>query len=215
MRSDPDGLLGRVTGGASGSRLAVTQDLSAGEAWVAHLDLQPDVPEPLIGARCDNASARAAVGEVLERLSRLDVVGVARTVRAPLPALRRSPIAAVVVAAAKAGLPQRAVRSASKGAVQSLVRAIAADHVTHGIRVNAVAPGTVGTPWVARPLGSADDHAVERAALNAPQRHRRLFNPREVAAAVAYLVSVAAGSITGVCLAADRGMDGMRLRPRS
>ncbi|MFC6937666.1 SDR family oxidoreductase [Actinomadura yumaensis] len=114
--------------------------------------------------------------------------------------------------AATAGLPQRAAYSASKGAVLSLTLAMAADHVTEGVRVNCVTPGTVDTPWVGRLLGQAADPEAERAALNARQPTGRLVTPGEVAAAIAYLASPEAGAVTGTALAVDGGMHGLRLR---
>ncbi|MFJ2741136.1 SDR family NAD(P)-dependent oxidoreductase [Streptomyces sp. NPDC087440] len=146
----------------------------------------------------------------------VNVVGMVRVTRAALPALRASRHAAVVNTcsiAATAGLPQRALYSASKGAVLSLTLAMAADHVREGIRVNCVNPGTADTPWVGRLLDAADDPEAERAALNARQPMGRLVSADEVAAAVAYLASPAAGSVTGASLAVDGGMQGLRLRP--
>jgi NAD(P)-dependent dehydrogenase (short-subunit alcohol dehydrogenase family) len=67
------------------------------------------------------------------------------------------------------GVPNRALYSATKGAVLSLTLAIAADHVREGIRVSAVAPGTADTPWVAGLIGATDDPAAELAALEARQ----------------------------------------------
>ena len=147
----------------------------------------------------------------------VNVVGVARTVRAALPSLRRSPAAAVVVTcsiASWAGLPRRAVYSASKGALYALTLAMAADHVADGIRVNGVAPGTADTPWVARLLDAADDPAAERAALEARQPMGRLVTADEVAHAIAYLASPLSASTTGTVLAVDGGMHGLRLPPR-
>jgi 2-keto-3-deoxy-L-fuconate dehydrogenase len=152
------------------------------------------------------------------RVLDVNVLGTVRITRAALPALRKSRHAAIVnmcSIAATAGLPQRALYSASKGAVLSLTMAMAADLLPHGIRVNAVNPGTADTPWVGRLLGSAADPAAERAALAARQPHGRLVAPEEVAAAVCYLASPAAGSTTGTALAVDGGMQGLRLRPRS
>ncbi|WP_097965910.1 SDR family NAD(P)-dependent oxidoreductase [Streptomyces sp. or20] len=146
----------------------------------------------------------------------VNVLGVVRTTRAALPHLRRSEHAAVVNVcsiAATAGLPRRALYSASKGAVLSLTLAMAADHVREGIRVNCVNPGTVDTPWVGRLLDAADDPAAERAALSARQPTGRLVSAEEVAAAVVYLASPSAGSVTGTALAVDGGMAGLRLRP--
>ena len=116
--------------------------------------------------------------------------------------------------AATAGLPQRALYSATKGAVLALTLAMAADHIAEGIRVNCVNPGTADTPWIGRLLDQADDPVAERAALEARQPIGRLVSPQEVAAAIAYLASPAASSVTGTALAVDGGMSGLRLRPR-
>lgn len=147
----------------------------------------------------------------------VNVVGIARVMRHALPFLIESDHAAVVNTssiAATAGLPQRALYSASKGAVLALTRAMAADHLGDGIRVNAVAPGTADTPWVGRLLDSADDPIAERAQLEARQPHGRLIAPQEIAYAVASLASPRAGSTTGTTLAVDGGMLELRLRPR-
>jgi NAD(P)-dependent dehydrogenase (short-subunit alcohol dehydrogenase family) len=148
----------------------------------------------------------------------VNVVGIARVTRAVLPALRRSPAGAIVNVssiAATAGLPNRALYSATKGAVLALTRAMAADLLPEGIRVNAVSPGTADTPWISRLLASAPDPKAERAALEARQPHGRLVSAEEVAHAVTYLVSPAAGSTTGISLAVDGGMQELRLRPKA
>ena len=145
----------------------------------------------------------------------VNVLGIVRVMRSALAHLRRSPDAAVVnmcSIAATAGLPERAVYSASKGAVLSLTMAMAADHVGEGIRVNCVNPGTVDTPWLGRLLDQAADPDTERAALEARQPTGRLVTAEEVAAAVLYLGGPAAGSTTGTALAVDGGMSGLRLR---
>lgn len=152
------------------------------------------------------------------RVLEVNVLGIVRVSRAALPHLRKSHRAAIVNTssiAATAGLPQRALYSASKGAVYSLTLAMAADHIREGIRVNCVSPGTADTPWVSRLLDKAPDPAAERAALNARQPHGRLVSAQEVAAAIAYLASPLNGSTTGVSLAVDGGMNGLRLRPAS
>ncbi|MEU1415774.1 SDR family oxidoreductase [Streptomyces sp. NPDC005731] len=154
--------------------------------------------------------------EQWRRVLDVNVLGMVRTTRAALPHLRESAHAAIVNTcsiAATAGLPQRALYSASKGAVLSLTLAMAADHVREGIRVNCVNPGTVDTPWVARLLDAAPDPAAERAALQARQPAGRLVSAAEVAAAIAYLASPLSGSTTGTALAVDGGMQGLRLRP--
>ncbi|MER6346321.1 SDR family NAD(P)-dependent oxidoreductase [Streptomyces sp. NPDC001595] len=150
------------------------------------------------------------------RVLDVNVVGMVRTARAALPHLRRSAHAAVVNTcsiAATAGLPQRVLYSATKGAVLSLTLAMAADHVREGIRVNCVNPGTADTPWVGRLLDAADDPVAERAALEARQPAGRLVSAAEVAGAIAYLASPLSGATTGTALAVDGGMQGLRLRP--
>ncbi|WP_426565939.1 SDR family NAD(P)-dependent oxidoreductase [Angustibacter sp. McL0619] len=152
------------------------------------------------------------------RVLDVNVQGLVRVTRAALPSLRSSSRAAIVNTcsiAATAGLPNRVLYSASKGAVLSATLAMAADLVREGIRVNAVNPGTADTPWVARLLAAADDPAAERAALEARQPHGKLVSAEQVAAAIVFLASPASGSTTGTTLAVDGGMAGLRLRPKA
>ncbi len=223
---------------ARGARVAVL-DLDPGTPPEGGLAVRADVT--------DDAGVRSAVDTVVTELGGLDVLvncagigaqgtvadnddaewtrlfdvnvlGLVRTSRAALPALRRSPSAAIVnigSIAATAGLPQRAAYTATKGAVLALTRAMAADHLAEGVRVNCVNPGTADTPWVGRLLATADDPDAERAALEARQPHGRLVSAAEVATAVAYLASPTSGSTTGTAIAVDGGMQDLRLRPRS
>jgi len=154
--------------------------------------------------------------EEWHRVYDVNVVGMVRVTRAALPALRESPAAAIVntcSVAADVGLPQRALYSATKGAVLALTRAMAADHLREGIRVNCVSPGTADTPWVARLLSAAADPAAERAALEARQPHGRLVAASEVAEAVAHLASPRSRSTTGASITVDGGLESLRLRP--
>jgi 2-keto-3-deoxy-L-fuconate dehydrogenase len=148
------------------------------------------------------------------RLFDVNIIGAARVTRAALPHLRGSAHASVVnvgSAVAVVGVPNRALYSATKGAVLSLTLAMAADHVREGIRVNAVAPGTADTPWVAGLIDATDDPAAELAALEARQPIGRLVGAEEVANAIAYLASPLSGSTTGTVLGADGGMATLRL----
>ncbi|MEU6533885.1 SDR family oxidoreductase [Streptomyces sp. NPDC046928] len=220
---------------AQGARVAVL-DLSEPEAADFAAALRADIRDDTsVVAAVDGAVSRlggldvvvnnAGIGaqggvednsdEEWHRVLDTNVVGMVRVTRAALPALRVSPHAAVVNVgsiAATAGLPQRVLYSAGKGAVVAMTRAMAADLLPEGIRVNAVNPGTADTPWIGRLLGRAADPAAEYTALAARQPHGRLVAAEEVAAAIAYLASPAAGSTTGTCLAVDGGMDGLRPR---
>lgn len=101
------------------------------------------------------------------------------------------------------GLRRRAAYCASKGAVVSLTRALAVDHVADGVRVNAVCPGTVDSPWVRRLVEEAGESLDE---LRARQPLGRLGTADEIATAVAYLASDDAAFVTGTALVIDGGL---------
>jgi NAD(P)-dependent dehydrogenase (short-subunit alcohol dehydrogenase family) len=105
--------------------------------------------------------------------------------------------------AALVGLKNRAAYCASKGAVVSLTRALAVDHVQDGIRVNAVCPGTVDSPWVRRLVEESGESLDD---LTARQPLGRLGTTEEIAEAVAYLASDAASFVTGSVLVIDGGL---------
>jgi 2-keto-3-deoxy-L-fuconate dehydrogenase len=149
-----------------------------------------------------------------EHVLNVNVIGIARVTRAALPFLLKSKHAAIVntcSVVADVGLPQRALYSASKGAVRSLTFAMAADFIKQGIRVNAVTPGTADTPWVQRLLDQAPDAAVAAAALRARQPMGRLVTAGEIAFAIAYLASPFSGATTGTTLGVDGGLAGIRV----
>ena len=229
-----------VTGGASGIGAAVVSLLRERGDDVVVLDRDPsdgiqvDVTDAAaVDAAVKEAAERlggldivinnagvGAAGTVADnsddewhRVFDINVVGMVRVSRAALPFLRESERAAIVntcSVAATAGLPQRALYSATKGAVYSLTLAMAADHVREGIRVNCVAPGTADTPWIGRLLDAAEDPEAERAALEARQPMGRLVSAVEVAEAIVYLATSTA--TTGTVLHVDGGMQGLRLR---
>jgi NAD(P)-dependent dehydrogenase (short-subunit alcohol dehydrogenase family) len=116
---------------------------------------------------------------------------------------RAGSIVNIASVAALVGFRNRAAYCASKGAVVALTRALALDHVADGIRVNAVCPGTVDSPWVRRLV---EDAGESLDALRARQPMGRLGLPEEVADAVAYLASDAAAFVTGTALVIDGGL---------
>jgi 2-keto-3-deoxy-L-fuconate dehydrogenase len=168
-----------------------------------------------------NNAGIGAVGDVSQnddaewaRVLDVNVTGIARVSRAALPHLRRSAHAVVVntcSVVALIGVRQRALYGASKGAVLALTLAMAADHVAEAIRVNAVAPGTANTPWVARLLDATDDPDATAEALRKRQPLGRLITADEVAHAIASLASPLAASTTGTILQVDGGMATLRV----
>ena len=148
------------------------------------------------------------------RIYDINVVGQMRSTRAALPYLRRSDAPAIVnmsSCTATNGIPKRALYSATKGAVQSMTMAMAADLVTEGIRVNCVSPGTVDTPFMAKLAAEAPDPAVKRAQFEARQPTGRMVAPAEIAAAVAFLLRPSARSSVGTCLNLDGGLTALRM----
>lgn len=172
-----------------------------------------------IDVLCNNAGV-GAVGDVVSappedwaRVFAVNVFGVANMSRAALPHLRAAARGAVVntcSVAASIGLVDRAVYSASKGAVLALTRAMAADEVAHGVRVNCVSPGTVSSPWVERLIADTGDPAATGDALRRRQPLGRLVGVDEVADAVAYLAADTTFT-TGADLLLDGGITGVRL----
>ncbi|MEZ0165719.1 SDR family NAD(P)-dependent oxidoreductase [Kineococcus sp. LSe6-4] len=223
---------------AEGARVVVLDRDTAADHRTVRADLSDDASvraavETAVGhlgaldVLVNNAGV-GAVGDVganddeeWHRVYDVNVVGLVRTTRAALPHLRRAAAergsAAVVNTcsiAAWTGLPQRALYSATKGAVQALTLAMAADHLADGIRVNCVNPGTADTPWVQRLLDASADPAAERAALQARQPTGRLVSAEEVAHAIVHLADPRSGATTGTVLAVDGGMHGLRVPAR-
>jgi meso-butanediol dehydrogenase/(S,S)-butanediol dehydrogenase/diacetyl reductase len=111
---------------------------------------------------------------------------------------------ASVVAAV--GIRDRAAYCASKGAVAALTRAMALDHVADKIRINAIAPGTIDSPYF-QEIFAKSDHAAElRRQLESRQAMNRLGQPEEIANGMLFLASDEASFMTGAVLTIDGGM---------
>lgn len=144
------------------------------------------------------------------RVIDINLVSVARVSRATLPHLRKSTHGAIVNIAsclARTGLARRALYSATKGGVEALSRAMAADLVGEGIRVNCVNPGTVDTAFVQELAAKAGRDTREFAAR---QVTGHMVTPDEVAHAVAYLARPGARSTVGSVLTVEAGFGSLR-----
>jgi 2-keto-3-deoxy-L-fuconate dehydrogenase len=125
--------------------------------------------------------------------------------------LRQQPAGGVIVNIASVagliGVERRLPYCTSKGAVISLTRSVAIDFATQGIRVNAICPGTVHTPFVEGYLARnfADSADEVRAQLHARQPVGRMGLPEEIAAAALYLAADEAAFVTGSTLVIDGG----------
>lgn len=167
-----------------------------------------------------NIAGIGAVGDVVtateaewQHVFGVNVFGVANMSRAVLPAMREAGGGAIVNAcsvAASVGLVERAVYSASKGAVLALTKAMAADEVKHRVRVNCVSPGTVASPWVERLVAATPDPEAAMQALRRRQPMGRLVGCDEAADAIVYLAAPTTFT-TGADFLLDGGITSVRL----
>jgi len=109
-------------------------------------------------------------------------------------------------ATALRSVPDRAVYSASKGAVLALTRSMAVDYVRDHIRVNCLCPGTVDTPSFRQRMAAFPDPEEALRQFAARQPMGRLGTPEEIAQAALYLVSDEAKFVTGAAFSIDGGM---------
>jgi len=112
----------------------------------------------------------------------------------------------VASAGALVGLKNRVAYCASKAAVVGLTRCIAADHAMDGIRINAIAPGTVDSTWIGRLLSDAPDPVATRKLMEARQLDGKMGTPEEVANGIAFLLSPEARFVNGTVFSMDAGL---------
>lgn len=104
------------------------------------------------------------------------------------------------------GLRQRVAYCASKAGVIGLTRALAADHAAQGIRVNAIAPGTVETDWIGRMLAEDPDAATTRVMMENRQLDGRFGSPEEVAGGIAFMAGAQGRFFNGSVMVMDAGL---------
>jgi meso-butanediol dehydrogenase / (S,S)-butanediol dehydrogenase / diacetyl reductase len=196
---------------------AIADELGEGRADALALDVRDEAAvRDALPAELDVLANVAGIGstttapdtplDVWEDVFAVNARGTFLTCKHALPAMiarRSGNIVNMASIAGVVGLRNRAAYCASKGAVVALTRALAIDHVGDGVRVNAVAPGTVGSPWVQRLVTEAGESLDD---LRARQPMGRLGEPDEIAEAVLYLASDAAAFVTGSILTIDGGL---------
>jgi NAD(P)-dependent dehydrogenase (short-subunit alcohol dehydrogenase family) len=144
-----------------------------------------------------------------ERLMSVNLKGTFLGMKYAIPAMRDSGGGSIInisSVAALVGIPDRAAYSATKGGILALTKAAAIDHVSEGIRINCIAPGTVDTPWISRITAGYDDPEEARARMEGRQPHGRFVTPEEIAAMAAYLASDESASCIGACMVVDGGV---------
>jgi NAD(P)-dependent dehydrogenase (short-subunit alcohol dehydrogenase family) len=219
--SDPTGgsqTVSQITG-AGGSALFIRCDVtSAGETQqLAHAAIERYGTVDIL---VNNAGV-AGVGSVEEtdealwdRVMAINVKGIFLTTKAVAPYMvqrRRGAIINMASSIAFVGLARRVSYAASKGAVMAMTLSMAVDFAKHNIRVNAICPGTIHTPFVDRYLReSYADPAAGLAEITGRQLLGRLGTADDVANAVLYVASDEAAFMTGAPLIIDGGLSGTK-----
>jgi 2-keto-3-deoxy-L-fuconate dehydrogenase len=139
----------------------------------------------------------------------LNVHAMYHMIRGFLPAMLAARAGSIInmssVAGSITGVPDRCAYGATKAAVIGLTKSVAADFVAHGIRCNAICPGTVDTPSLQARLHASGDYAKTRAEFEARQPMGRFGKPAEIAALALHLASDESAFTTGQIHVIDGG----------
>lgn len=142
------------------------------------------------------------------KLMAVNVNGVFHGCKHVIPVMRKQGGGVIVNTASTVsliGIRDRAAYCASKGAVASLTKAMALDHVQDQIRVNCVAPGTIESPYFAEMFAKLPDPTSARRELEQRQAMNRMGKPEEVAYAMLFLACDESSFVTGTILTVDGG----------
>jgi 2-hydroxycyclohexanecarboxyl-CoA dehydrogenase len=147
--------------------------------------------------------------DLWDRVLAVNLRGVLACTHAALPAMQQAGYGRIVNVASEAGRvgsKGSAAYSAAKGGVIAFTKAVARENARFGITVNAIAPGPIDTPLLRRAseLGEIGERIVET--MKGATQLRRLGQPEEVAAAVAFLASEEAAYVTGETLGVSGGL---------
>ena len=167
-----------------------------------------------IDVLCNNAGF-GFPGNVLEideenwdRLMSVNLKGVYLCSKYAIPELAKTGDGRIVNTSsytASVGIRDRAAYVASKGGVSALTRAMALDHVDQGIRVNAVAPGTINSPYFDKMIAESPEPQELVDSLNGRSPMHRMGRPEEVAEAIVWLAAKESSFATGSVLTIDGG----------
>jgi NAD(P)-dependent dehydrogenase (short-subunit alcohol dehydrogenase family) len=201
---------------------AIARELGA--TFVAGDLVEAEVPDRIVAAAVDrhgrvdalvNNAAIDHTGDLLEtpadevrKLFEVNVFAALRMLQAAGRVMARGGGGAIVNVSsrlASIGVPTMSVYSASKGALLALTRAAAVELAPQGIRVNAVAPGMTRTSLFEAWLAAEPDREASLGRVLGGIPQRRLAEPGDVAAAIAYLASDESGHVTGASLPVDGG----------
>jgi NAD(P)-dependent dehydrogenase (short-subunit alcohol dehydrogenase family) len=152
--------------------------------------------------------------ELFDQVMRVNVRGVFLMTRAVVPhmiARKAGSIINMSSGIAEIGLARRVSYAASKGAVYAMTKSMQVDLAPHGVRVNALLPGTILTPFVERYLKeSYSDPEEGMATIRKRQLSRDLGRPEDVAAAALFLASDESKFMMAAGLVIDGGMTGAK-----
>jgi NAD(P)-dependent dehydrogenase (short-subunit alcohol dehydrogenase family) len=202
-----------------------------GQAVAEHVDVTDESETVALTARVVkrlkridvlfNNAGVSGVGDIIEtepelfdRVMRVNVRGVYLMSRAVVPVMVRQRSGSIINMSsciAEIGLARRVSYAASKGAVLAMTKSMQVDVAQHGIRVNALLPGTIMTPFVERYIKeSYSDPEEGYASIRKRQLGDELGQPEDVAWAALYLASDESRFVMASGLVVDGGVTGAK-----